>query len=75
LKEAQEIAEQSASNQEQTNQSGPVRHEKSTVEKVLTSTTARQVGRTVARELTRGLLGVLGIGGSSASRRKKSSWF
>jgi len=47
--------------------------EKSTVEKVLTSTTARQVGRTVAREVTRGLLGVLGIGGTR--RKKKSSWF
>jgi len=44
----------------------------STVEKVLKSTTARQVGRTVAREITRGILGVLGIGGSS---RKKKSWF
>ncbi len=50
-----------------------VKEEKSTVEKVLTSTTARQVGRTVARELTRGLLGVLGIGGSS--KRKKTGWF
>jgi len=74
LKEAHEISEQNDSNQEQTNQSGHVKKEKSTVEKVLTSTTARQVGRTVARELTRGLLGVLGIGGSSRSR-KKSSWF
>jgi uncharacterized protein len=46
--------------------------EKSTVEKVLTSTTARQVGRTVAREVARGLMGVLGIGGTS---RKKKSWF
>lgn len=52
---------------------GKVKQEKSTVEKVLTSTTARQVGRTVARELTRGILGVLGIGGSS--RKKKGSWF
>ncbi len=35
---------------------------------------ARQIGRTVARELTRGLLGVLGLGGAS---RKSSSkrWF
>ncbi len=49
------------------------KEEKSTVEKVLTSTTARQVGRTVAREVTRGLLGVLGIGGTR--RKKKSSWF
>ena len=46
--------------------------EPSTVEKVLKSTAARQVGTTVARELTRGLLGVLGLGGSS---RKKKSWF
>ena len=43
-----------------------------TVEKVLKSTTVRQVGTTVARELTRGLLGVLGLGGSS---KKKKSWF
>lgn len=35
--------------------------EKSTIEKVLTSTTTRQIGRTVFRELTRGLLGVLGV--------------
>lgn len=74
LKEARVISEQGELNQEQTNQSGHEKQEKSTVEKVLTSTTARQVGRTVARELTRGLLGVLGIGGSSRSR-KKSSWF
>ncbi|MCY7361675.1 MAG: DUF853 domain-containing protein, partial [Ignavibacteria bacterium] len=51
-----------------------VKEEESTIEKVLTSTTARQVGRTVARELTRGLLGVLGIGGST-SRKKKTGWF
>jgi len=51
-----------------------VKVEESTIEKVLTSTTARQVGRTVARELTRGLLGVLGIGGST-SRKKKTGWF
>ena len=37
------------------------RYEKSTLEKVLSSTTTRQIGRTVARELTRGLLGVLGV--------------
>lgn len=47
--------------------------EKSTVEKVLTSTTAKQVGRSVARELTRGLLGVIGIGGTRT--KKKTSWF
>jgi len=49
------------------------KQEKSTVEKVMTSTTARQVGRTVAREVTRGLLGMLGIGGTR--RKKKTGWF
>lgn len=39
----------------------PKKSEKSTIEAVLGSTTARQIGRTIARELTRGLLGVLGI--------------
>ena len=45
-------------------------------EEVLNSPTTRQIGRTVARELTRGLLGVLGIGGSTRRRRRKSGgWF
>ncbi len=47
--------------------------EKSTLEKVLSSTTTRQIGRTVARELTRGLLGVLGIKGTRS--RKRGGWF
>jgi len=50
------------------------RAEKSTFEKIVNNTTTRQIGRTVARELTRGLLGVLGIK-TTRSRRKKSSWF
>jgi len=40
---------------------GRARKEKSAAEKILGSTVARQVGRTVAREITRGLLGVLGL--------------
>jgi len=47
---------------------GRPRHEKSTFEKVLTSTTTKQVGRTIARELARGLLGVLGLGGTTRRR-------
>ncbi len=51
------------------------KQEKGMLETVIDNPMARQVGRTVARELTRGLLGVLGLGGSSSSRRKKTSWF
>jgi len=36
------------------------RQEKSTLEKVMSNTTTRQIGRTLARELARGLLGILG---------------
>lgn len=42
----------------------PVRTEKSTIEKAINST----AGRTIVREVTRGLLGVLGL---SSTRRKK----
>lgn len=48
------------------------RSEKSTLEKVFDSPTTRQIGRTLAREITRGLLGALGI---KTSRRRNSSWF
>ncbi len=47
--------------------------EPSVLEQAVNSTTGKQVMRTVTRELTRGLLGVLGIGGTT--RRKKSGWF
>ncbi|MCU0372075.1 MAG: DUF853 domain-containing protein [Ignavibacteria bacterium] len=69
LEESQKTEEEQKKEEAETKQKP---QEKSTVEKVLTSTTARQVGRTVAREVARGLMGVLGIGGSS---RKKKSWF
>ncbi|MBR9920812.1 MAG: DUF853 family protein [Bacteroidetes bacterium] len=37
------------------------RRKKSTFDQILDTTTKRQIGRTIARELTRGLLGVLGV--------------
>ena len=37
--------------------------EKSTIDKVINSPLSKQVGRTLVREITRGLLGVLGMGG------------
>jgi DNA helicase HerA-like ATPase len=45
------------------------RREKSTIEKIMSNPTTRQIGRTVARELTRGLLGALGI--STRKRRRR----
>ncbi|MCB0547799.1 MAG: DUF853 family protein [Phaeodactylibacter sp.] len=46
------------------------RQEKSAIEKIISSPTTRQVARTVARELTRGLLGVLGVSSSTRRRRR-----
>ncbi len=51
------------------------KREKSTFEKVINSTTTRQIGRTVARELTRGLLGVLGIKTTGRRSKRKKSWW
>jgi hypothetical protein len=48
--------------------------EKSTLETILDSSVTRQVGRTAANVITRTLLGALGLGGRSTSR-KKSGWF
>jgi uncharacterized protein len=43
--------------------------EKSTIETITENTMVRQVGRTLAREIVRGLLGVLGV--STATRRRR----
>jgi uncharacterized protein len=59
---------------EEESSSPPPKQGKSTLEKVFDSTVSRQVGRTVARELTRGLLGMFGIK-TTTTRRRKSSWF
>jgi hypothetical protein len=41
----------------------------------LGSTAGKQVMRTIAREVTRGLLGVLGLSSGSRKGKKTSSWF
>ena len=48
---------------------------KSSFQQIMSSPAVKQVGRTVAREFTRGLLGVLGLGGTTKKRRSKSSSF
>ena len=59
-----------------TKQRTQARKEKSTLEKVLDNTTTRQVGRTVARELTRGILGVLGVKTTRRRTTKRNTgWF
>ncbi|CAN5514172.1 DUF853 family protein [soil metagenome] len=51
--------------------------ETSVIRDVVDSTAGRQVMRTVARELTRGLLGVLGVGTTRrrTTRKKNVNWF
>lgn len=49
------------------------KEEKGTLETILSNPVARQVGRTAAGIITRTLLGVLGLGGTSRSRKK--GWF
>lgn len=67
--------------EEQQQQAAPAsrtssRQEKSTFEKVLDSQVTKQIGRTFAQTLTRGLLGVLGVKTtSSRSTSRKSSWW
>jgi DNA helicase HerA-like ATPase len=45
--------------------------EKSTLETITQNTMVRQVGRTLARELMRGLLGALGVSTTTSRRRKR----
>jgi len=47
------------------------RSEKSTLETISQNTMVRQVGRTLARELMRGFLGVLGVSTATRRRRRK----
>ncbi|MDX1907007.1 MAG: helicase HerA-like domain-containing protein [Bacteroidia bacterium] len=74
IEEAQEEAHQAELKAQQekareTSSRGGGRREKTVIEQIAANPMARQIGRTVARELTRGLLGVLGIGGGSRKRR------
>lgn len=54
--------------------------DKGTLETIMDSTVTRQIGRTVAREVTRGILGVFGLGGRTIGTtrrqtRRRPSWF
>lgn len=72
IKQAQEDAHQEELKQQQQKaRKVSRRKEKSTIEKIMSNPTTRQIGRTVARELTRGLLGALGISTSTRRRRRR----
>ena len=60
--------------QEKARQSRGRREEKSTFEEVLSSPVTRQVSNTIARELMRGLLGVMGVKSTSRRSTRRSSW-
>ncbi|MBL0043291.1 MAG: DUF853 family protein [Flavobacteriales bacterium] len=62
--------EQDKKNDPSNTDSRPTKEEPSTFEKLSKNTMVRQVGRTVASALTRGLLGVLGV--KTTTRRRKS---
>ncbi len=70
-----EAQEMQAEQQQKTVEAKREKEEPTMIETIAKDPLARQIGRTVARELTRGLLGVLGLGGASRSTRKKTSWF
>lgn len=67
----EEAAERSK--EEEPEKKGKQKEEKGLLETIVTSSAARQAGRTAANIITRSLLGALGLGGRSS--KKKSSWF
>lgn len=72
LSEAKEEQEKKVERKKQTKPKTTTRRtrrKKSTFEQVLSSPTSKQVGRTLVRELTRGILGVLGLGGTTKRRK------
>lgn len=71
LEEAAKKTEEQAAEKKAT---GSKKQEKSTVEKVLDNSVTRQIGRTAANVITRSLLGALGLGGRSRTK-KKNTWF
>lgn len=68
---SKKIKEVEAEEPEEKTKTKSQKEEKSTLEKLSENTMVRQVGRTVMKEVARGLLGVLGLGGN----KKKSGWF
>lgn len=75
IEEAHEEEHQKKLKEQRSKSTSSRRKEKSAFEQFVNNTTTRQIGRTVARELTRGFLGVLGIKTTRRRSRKKTGWF
>src|SRR4030095_2746917 len=71
LQEASQKAEEQKETEKANKPSG--RKEKSVVEEILDNSVIRQMGKTPARGITPSLLGALGLGGRSTTRRRRSS--
>jgi DNA helicase HerA-like ATPase len=70
-----EAQEMQATQQEAAAPARKVKEEPSVLETIAKDPVMRQFGRTVATGLGRALLGVLGLGGSTRTTRKKTGWF
>jgi DNA helicase HerA-like ATPase len=68
-----EEAAEKSKEEEPAKKSGRQKEEKGLLESIVTSSAARQAGRTAASIITRSLLGALGLGGRS--KKKGTSWF
>jgi DNA helicase HerA-like ATPase len=71
LSELDEEKQKEEARNEETKPSPSSRREKSVIENIAESS----VTRTVVREVTRGLLGMLGIGGTKRRSTRKTGWF
>jgi len=69
--EASQKEEHQEKLKEETRKARPKKDENSLIEELSKNTMVRQVGRTVARELARGLLGALGVSAATRKRRSK----
>jgi DNA helicase HerA-like ATPase len=72
VEEENSIETASKSNKQEQKSASPIPN---VITDALGSTAGKQVMRTIAREVTRGLLGVLGISSGSKRGKKSSSWF
>lgn len=72
---AQQVAVEEQAKEEAKTSGGRQKEEKGMLETILTSSAAKQVGRTAATIITRSLLGALGLSSTSSRSKKSTGWF